>query len=51
MERTGDVHATQFLIQQVSIDVQHGNVATGPYPGGVRGGSDEPPILMVEFLF
>lgn len=28
MEQTGDVRATQFLIQQVSIDVQRGNVAS-----------------------
>ena len=28
MKRTGDVRATQFLIQQVSLDVQCGNVAS-----------------------
>ena len=28
MERIGDVHATRFLIQQVSLDIQHGNVAS-----------------------
>ena len=28
MERTGDVRATQFLIQHVSLDVQRGNVAS-----------------------
>ena len=28
MERTGDSQATQFFIQQISTDVQHGNVAT-----------------------
>ena len=27
-ESSGDSSATQFLIQQVSIDVQHGNVAS-----------------------
>ena len=27
-EQTGDVCATQFLIQQVSINVQRGNVAS-----------------------
>ena len=28
MERTGDLRVTQFLIQKVSIDVQHNNVAS-----------------------
>ena len=28
MEQTGDVHATQFLIQQVSLNVQCGKVAS-----------------------
>jgi len=27
MEQTGDCRATQFLIQKISIDVQHGNAA------------------------
>ena len=28
MEQTGDNRVTQFLIQKISIDVQHGNAAS-----------------------
>ena len=28
MEQSGDNRATQFLIQKVAIDVQHGNAAS-----------------------